>query len=971
MQIGLAPVVSTKVNGVITGNLSVNQQNPILSYPTGYPGISSSTPQSFPLFVNGSSYTYSGINDYINITLTDSTSTDHLRSIVGLSSKGGVAIYSGNNDQKGAGIRLNAWNSTPLSGGGGTGYPSGSVQTISTFEPPSGGVPPLSFENLVFVPAGGSVSTAFYNHVFQISQVGTGIIGNNISLSSMPAGDVFDVQDQIGLWDASDFNSRSINGNTNHSALYLNADIDKYSGARAEMYGSGFSPSGFSTQGGFLFTTIGQDPWHVFANYPTVMAAANSMEVISSKCVTMGNNVTPLLSAGDVLTVLDNIGFYDPVDATTRSLNGNTTTGEMALHAHRTLADGSTMELFGSGYATTPSLAGGFRFTNTGSGLASGWSAFANYTAGSIVNNMIVGNGKTTIGTAIDPTNAFYNDVLTVKNAMGFYNPNWTTGPFTNALNGNADKGTFQISANNFSAPTQSSNIQLNGNNCGAPSGTIQHFATVDGVSGTNTFGHLFYINPGAFAYTPILGISNQGNVTIGNGVATTWMSPGDLLTVQQQMGFWAHTDGSARALDGNTNTGMLQLNAHSNVTNGSQIQLYGQGNATYHGAVRYITPGTTGESGMFQSFDGSSYHNSLDIWNNGQVAVGRDMDVSVANPYDQLTVLKMIGMYSPGDGSEVLLNGNTLLQKLQIGSGRGPYNGSALEMYGMSASSFTGAIKYTSAGTAGESAIFQNYDAPGTTTGAFHTNMDIWNNGHVTIGHDLDVSMANPADVLTVYGQMGFYNTTGATNNINGNEETGVFVVNGNTSSSNGPAMEMYGRDFPASGGENRAGSVHFWSYSDAPPDPTHPQYGWMYGNYDLTNTWLYQAGITKDGKMIIGHNLLTGDASVYTPGNYSLYVENGIMTEHVRVAVHTTLDWSDNVFSEDNEMMTLPKLEKYIQKNKHLPEIPSADDVVKDGVDVGEMDAKLLKKIEELTLYVIELQKEVTKLQQQTNTK
>ena len=205
----------------------------------------------------------------------------------------------------------------------------------------------------------------------------------------------------------------------------------------------------------------------------------------------------------------------------------------------------------------------------------------------------------------------------------------------------------------------------------------------------------------------------------------------------------------------------------------------------------------------------------------------------------------------------------------------------------------------------------------------------------------------------------------------INGNETTGVFLINGNTSSSNRPAMEMYGRDFPASGGENRAGSVHFWSYSDAPPDPTHPQYGWMYGNYDLTNTWLYQAGITKDGKMIIGHNLLTGDASVYTPGNYSLYVENGIMTEHVRVAVHTTLDWSDNVFSEDNEMMTLPKLEKYIQKNKHLPEIPSADDVVKDGVDVGEMDAKLLKKIEELTLYVIELQKEVTKLQQQVNTK
>ena len=58
-------------------------------------------------------------------------------------------------------------------------------------------------------------------------------------------------------------------------------------------------------------------------------------------------------------------------------------------------------------------------------------------------------------------------------------------------------------------------------------------------------------------------------------------------------------------------------------------------------------------------------------------------------------------------------------------------------------------------------------------------------------------------------------------------------------------------------------------------------------------------------------------------------------------------------------------------IIKHKLLPEIPSATEAVKNGVDIGEFQAKLLMKIEELTLYVIEQQKEIDKLKTQVNKK
>ncbi|MBS1759216.1 MAG: SprB repeat-containing protein [Bacteroidetes bacterium] len=116
----------------------------------------------------------------------------------------------------------------------------------------------------------------------------------------------------------------------------------------------------------------------------------------------------------------------------------------------------------------------------------------------------------------------------------------------------------------------------------------------------------------------------------------------------------------------------------------------------------------------------------------------------------------------------------------------------------------------------------------------------------------------------------------------------------------------------------------------------------------------------INKYGKVGIG---------VTPPGNnttpYLLYVEGGIMTRDVKVTAATV--FPDYVFAKDYELMGIYELEKYIKHNNHLPDMPSAKEVESnEGFEVGNMQTKLLKKIEEQTLYIISLQKQVDELKE-----
>jgi hypothetical protein len=101
------------------------------------------------------------------------------------------------------------------------------------------------------------------------------------------------------------------------------------------------------------------------------------------------------------------------------------------------------------------------------------------------------------------------------------------------------------------------------------------------------------------------------------------------------------------------------------------------------------------------------------------------------------------------------------------------------------------------------------------------------------------------------------------------------------------------------------------------------------------------------------------SGDVGIATTNTrgYKLAVNGSIRAKEIKVEA---APWPDYVFTKTHKLVSLGDLEKYIQINQHLPNIPSAAEVEKDGIKLGEMNSKLLEKIEEITLYLIEMKKE-----------
>lgn len=130
------------------------------------------------------------------------------------------------------------------------------------------------------------------------------------------------------------------------------------------------------------------------------------------------------------------------------------------------------------------------------------------------------------------------------------------------------------------------------------------------------------------------------------------------------------------------------------------------------------------------------------------------------------------------------------------------------------------------------------------------------------------------------------------------------------------------------------------------------------------VSNVTEYTA--TQDRKMttMLSPVFIDGNLGVGTESpTHKLEVNGTIRSKEVIVEA---ANWPDYVFEESYNLLSLAEIEAFIKANKHLPEVPSAEAVEKDGVMVGEMNALLLKKIEELTLHVIDIKKENTKLKE-----
>jgi hypothetical protein len=127
--------------------------------------------------------------------------------------------------------------------------------------------------------------------------------------------------------------------------------------------------------------------------------------------------------------------------------------------------------------------------------------------------------------------------------------------------------------------------------------------------------------------------------------------------------------------------------------------------------------------------------------------------------------------------------------------------------------------------------------------------------------------------------------------------------------------------------------------------------------------------AQVTQSNQVVLGNSsvtqtLLNGNVGIGTTNPTYLLSVNGIV-EAKEVIVQTS--WSDYVFSPGYRLAPLAEVEQQIKSEKHLPGIPSAQQVAAHGISIGDMQARLLAKIEELTLHQIEQEKRIQKLEEE----
>jgi hypothetical protein len=148
---------------------------------------------------------------------------------------------------------------------------------------------------------------------------------------------------------------------------------------------------------------------------------------------------------------------------------------------------------------------------------------------------------------------------------------------------------------------------------------------------------------------------------------------------------------------------------------------------------------------------------------------------------------------------------------------------------------------------------------------------------------------------------------------------------------------------------------------------------YGFTYPN-DV-NYW-GETELAMQYNGVFRNVIANNGASYFNGGNVGIGTEtpteklsvNGkIRAKEIKVE---SANWPDYVFEEGYQIGKLETLESYIKANKHLPEVPSAKEVAANGIELGEMNKVLLKKIEELTLHLIEKDKTINQLLKRVQT-
>ena len=141
---------------------------------------------------------------------------------------------------------------------------------------------------------------------------------------------------------------------------------------------------------------------------------------------------------------------------------------------------------------------------------------------------------------------------------------------------------------------------------------------------------------------------------------------------------------------------------------------------------------------------------------------------------------------------------------------------------------------------------------------------------------------------------------------------------------------------------------------------------------NTQIDNHVFFATGRNGNGVelMRIKGNGSVGIGTPNPPSGYKLAIAGNMIAEQVKVKLQAS-GWPDYVFGSSYRLPSLQQTEAFIKANGHLPEIPSAKQVEKEGLDLGGNQALLLKKIEELTLHIIEINKKLEILEKQSKNK
>lgn len=131
-------------------------------------------------------------------------------------------------------------------------------------------------------------------------------------------------------------------------------------------------------------------------------------------------------------------------------------------------------------------------------------------------------------------------------------------------------------------------------------------------------------------------------------------------------------------------------------------------------------------------------------------------------------------------------------------------------------------------------------------------------------------------------------------------------------------------------------------------------------YVTFNVEGTSRFSQGVNMVSSLTVG-GAVTMNGGLTVGSGFSCDASGNLKVNHLKV---TLTDWPDYVFGGGHALMPLGELEAYIGEHQHLPGIPTAAEVEQEGADLGEMNRLLMEKVEELTLYIIDLQKQIDEM-------